>query len=69
MSDYIRVRVIITPCSTAGLADWRCGECNKLLGKFDGRGQVKCPRCGYLNTAHVVTEAAIPDTPPPQSAE
>lgn len=29
----------------------RCKECNKLLGWFDGKGSIKCPRhdCGCLN--------------------
>lgn len=35
----------------------RCKYCGKLLGKFDGRGEVKCTRssCGALNTFNTVT--------------
>jgi len=31
------------------LADERCTECNKKLGKFDGSFSVICPRCSTLN--------------------
>ena len=24
----------------------RCPNCNKLLGRFDGLGEIKCPRAG-----------------------
>ena len=29
----------------------RCKSCNKLLGKFEGNGEVKCPRasCNMVN--------------------
>ena len=42
----------------------RCKECNKLLGKFDGSGEIKCPRinCGVKNIFDTKTNSikAIP---------
>ena len=32
------------------LTEFRCRKCNKLLGKFHGKAEVKCPRCGAINT-------------------
>ena len=32
------------------LTEFRCRKCNKLLGKFRGKAEVKCPRCGAINT-------------------
>jgi len=26
----------------------RCLKCNKLLGKVEGRAEIKCPRCKTL---------------------
>ena len=23
----------------------RCPECNRMMGYFEGRGEIKCPRC------------------------
>lgn len=33
------------------MIDFRCGKCNKLLGKFREcrELEIKCPRCGELN--------------------
>lgn len=28
------------------LTDIRCANCNRLLGKLNGSGEIKCPRCG-----------------------
>lgn len=28
----------------------RCHKCNKLLGLIDGKYEIKCPRCGVMNT-------------------
>ena len=43
----------------------RCKGCNKLLGKFDGIGEIKCPRvnCGVKNIFDTKTDSikAIPD--------
>ena len=34
--------------------DFRCSECHKLLAKSNGQGalaaEIKCPRCGGMNT-------------------
>ena len=31
------------------LTEFRCCECNKLLGKIKGEAEIKCPRCNNLN--------------------
>jgi phage FluMu protein Com len=28
----------------------RCAKCNKLLGKLTAPYEVKCPRCGYMES-------------------
>lgn len=32
------------------LREVRCVKCNKLLGFIKGKAEIKCPRCGKLNT-------------------
>lgn len=32
-----------------GLIDARCICCNRLLGKFNGQAEIKCPKCGKIN--------------------
>ena len=32
-----------------GLMDTRCSKCNRLLGKFNGQAEIKCPKCGKIN--------------------
>lgn len=33
------------------MTEVRCGKCNRLLGKgIPGNIEVKCPRCGTINT-------------------
>ena len=27
----------------------RCQHCNRLLGKFNGQAEIKCPKCGKIN--------------------
>jgi phage FluMu protein Com len=29
--------------------DFRCKQCNKLLGRVSGDSEIACPRCGGLN--------------------
>lgn len=31
------------------LKEHRCCRCNRLLGKFSGKAEVKCPKCGKIN--------------------
>lgn len=31
------------------LYDKRCSNCNRLLGRFRGEAEVKCPKCGTIN--------------------
>lgn len=31
------------------LVEHRCQYCNRLLGKFLGQAEIKCPKCGKIN--------------------
>jgi len=31
------------------MKDFRCSKCGKLLGKIEGKAEIKCPRCGEIN--------------------
>lgn len=31
------------------LFEKRCQCCNRLLGKFNGQAEIKCPKCGKIN--------------------
>lgn len=31
------------------LVEHRCQHCNRLLGKFLGQAEIKCPKCGKIN--------------------
>lgn len=35
-------------CTRQNLKEYRC-SCGRLLGKFDGQAEVKCPKCGKIN--------------------
>ena len=37
----------------------RCFQCKKKLGNINGTFEIKCPRCGYMNTGGVRED---PDT-------
>jgi phage FluMu protein Com len=39
--------------------DVRCKKCNKLLGKIDGIYEIKCPRCGEINTSYFDKEKIL----------
>lgn len=34
---------------TERLIEKRCQQCNRLLGKFNGQAEIKCPKCGKIN--------------------
>lgn len=31
------------------LKEYRCVHCGRLLGRFSGQAEVKCPKCGKMN--------------------
>ena len=31
------------------LIEQRCSNCKRLLGKFKGQAEIKCPKCGVVN--------------------
>lgn len=35
-----------------GLKEYRC-SCGRLLGRFSGKAEVKCPKCGKMNVIGV----------------
>ena len=35
------------------LRDCRCVKCNRLLGKFNGQAEIKCPKYGEMNVIRV----------------
>lgn len=35
-----------------GLTEHRC-SCGRLLGRFNGQAEVKCPKCGKMNVIGV----------------
>lgn len=38
------------------MKDIRCPRCGKLLGRFEGRGEILCPRCRNGNIIFFDTE-------------
>ena len=36
-------------CFYVKLLEHRCSKCNRLLGKFNGQAEIKCPKCGEIN--------------------
>ena len=39
-----------------GLTEHRC-SCGRLLGRFNGQAEVKCPKCGRMNVIGVENHA------------
>lgn len=35
------------------LREKRCYSCGRLLGKFNGQAEIKCPKCGKINVIGV----------------
>ena len=35
------------------MRECRCCNCKRLLGKFCGKAEVKCPKCGVINRIEV----------------
>lgn len=38
----------INPTLDDGLTEHRC-SCGRLLGRFSGQAEIKCPKCGEMN--------------------
>lgn len=38
----------MNPPQDDGLKEYRC-QCGRLLGRFDGRAEIKCPKCRKIN--------------------
>ena len=61
MSDVIRSieRDAFAKCTNPtiddGLNERRC-SCGRLLGRFNGQAEVKCPKCGKMNVIGVEKE-------------
>lgn len=36
-------------CFYVKLSEHRCRKCKRLLGKFNGQAEIKCPKCGEIN--------------------
>ena len=46
------------------MKELRCGQCSKLLGRYQGHPQleIKCPRCRYIN---ILVSPSVVDRSPP----
>ena len=42
----------MNPSVDDGLRECRC-SCGRLLGRFNGQAEVKCPKCGKMNVIGV----------------
>lgn len=44
------------------IKEFRCSACNKLLGRYSGviNLEIKCPRCGKINSICEALEAPAP---------
>lgn len=43
------------------MIDFRCGNCNKLLGRIEGRAEIKCPKCKTMNQLGYEKDVRIDD--------
>lgn len=48
--NYCKQNCKVYRRSVMPLLEFRCEKCGKLLGYIDGKAQIKCPRCGAMNT-------------------
>lgn len=46
----------MNPSVDDGLREYRC-SCGRLLGRFNGQAEVKCPKCGKMNVIGVENHA------------
>lgn len=49
MADSKKTADILKSCFNVKLSEHRCSRCNRLLGKFNGQAEIKCPKCGKIN--------------------
>ena len=41
------------------MEDIRCGNDGRMLGKIDGKYEIKCPRCGCLNIGDTKSSSQV----------
>lgn len=46
----------MNPPQDDGLKEYRC-QCGRLLGRFNGRAEIKCPKCRKINVIGVENHA------------
>ena len=56
ISNVIRNIEHEAPPEDDGLREHRC-SCGRLLGRFNGQAEVKCPKCGKMNVIGVENHA------------
>ena len=49
MANSKEDEVTLKKCFYVKLLEHRCSKCNRLLGKFNGQAEIKCPKCGEIN--------------------
>nr|DAG26590.1 MAG TPA: DNA-directed RNA polymerase [Bacteriophage sp.] len=49
MADTKEDEEALKKCFYVKLYEHRCSKCNRLLGKFSGQAEIKCPKCGKIN--------------------
>lgn len=53
MANSKKDEVTLKKCFYVKLSEHRCNKCNRLLGKFNGQAEIKCPKCGEINRIDV----------------